>query len=81
MASYVIRSQYGAFCSACQSPLGLEEDDWDVCDTCGGDGMDADDFDDALLQVPSDQVRTSAPATPTLSNEQNPIIKPNQAEE
>lgn len=39
MSGYVMRNEFGAFCSVCQSPLGLEEDDWDECDTCGGDGL------------------------------------------
>ena len=37
--SYIVRNEYGAFCSVCQSPLGLEEDDWDECDACGGEGI------------------------------------------
>jgi|HubBroStandDraft_5_1064220.scaffolds.fasta_scaffold11950_9 hypothetical protein len=44
--SYIIRNQFGAFCSVCQSQLGLEEDDWDTCDACGGEGFESeDDFD------------------------------------
>ena len=43
--SYVIRNQYGAFCAACQSHLTEEEDAFDVCDTCGGEGMGGDDED------------------------------------
>lgn len=43
--SYIVRNQYGAFCSVCQSHLSLEEDDWDECDTCGGEGMGGDDDD------------------------------------
>jgi len=38
--TYVMRTPYGAFCSVCQSPLGSEEDDWDECDACGGEGLD-----------------------------------------
>lgn len=38
--SYVVRNEYGAFCSVCQSHLGMEEDDWDTCDACGGDDDD-----------------------------------------
>lgn len=41
--TYIIRNQFGAFCSVCQSPLGFEEDDWDECDACGGEGLDRDD--------------------------------------
>ena len=40
--SYIVRNQFGAFCSICQSSLSGEEDEWDVCDTCGGDGIGAD---------------------------------------
>lgn len=43
--SYIVRNQYGAFCSICQSQLSIEEDDWDVCDACGGEGFDNDRFD------------------------------------
>ncbi len=35
MGSYIVRNAYGAFCSICQSPLSLEEDDFDTCDACG----------------------------------------------
>lgn len=41
--SYIIQNQYGAFCSVCQSPLGFEEDEWDECDACGGEGIEGDD--------------------------------------
>jgi hypothetical protein len=41
----ITRNQFGAFCSACQSPLSCEEDDWDECDTCGGEGIGCDDVD------------------------------------
>lgn len=42
--TYIIRTPHGAFCAVCQSPLSLEEDDFDTCDTCGGLGLgDADD--------------------------------------
>lgn len=41
----IIRNQYGAFCAACQSQLSLEEDDWDECDACGGEGLGEDDED------------------------------------
>jgi hypothetical protein len=43
--SCITRNQFGAFCSACQSPLSCEEDDWDECDTCGGEGIGCDDVD------------------------------------
>lgn len=42
--SYIVRNEYGAFCSVCQSPLGLEEDDWDECDACGGEGIGGEDY-------------------------------------
>lgn len=45
--SYIVRNRYGAFCSVCgEGPLSIEEDDWDCCDACGGEGLgdDADDF-------------------------------------
>ncbi len=41
--SYVIHTPLGSFCSACQSPLGCEEADFEVCDTCGGEGIGGDD--------------------------------------
>ena len=44
--SYITRNQYGAFCSACgEGPLSIEEDDWDCCDACGGEGLGGDDSD------------------------------------
>ena len=44
--SYVIRNEHGAFCSVCQSPLSMEEDDFDACDACGGEGIGGDDDED-----------------------------------
>lgn len=46
--SYIIRNQFGAFCSVCQSALSTEEDDWDECDVCGGEGIghERDDWDE-----------------------------------
>jgi rRNA maturation endonuclease Nob1 len=43
---YIVRNQYGAFCAVCQSPPSMEEDDFDECDTCGGEGIREDDDDD-----------------------------------
>lgn len=44
--SYIIKNEHGAFCSVCQSHLSIEEEDWDTCDACGGDGIgDDDEFD------------------------------------
>ena len=43
--SYIIRDQYGAFCTVCQSLLTAEEDEFDTCDTCGGEGFPDDDED------------------------------------
>ena len=40
---YIIRNQYGAFCAVCQSPLSMEEDDFDECDCCGGEGIEGED--------------------------------------
>ncbi|MBN8243285.1 hypothetical protein JF546_09710 [Nitratireductor aquimarinus] len=37
--SYVIHAQYGSYCSACQSPLSMEEADFECCDACGGEGI------------------------------------------
>jgi hypothetical protein len=37
--SYIMRNQFGAFCTVCQAPLSLEEDDFDTCDVCGGEGF------------------------------------------
>jgi hypothetical protein len=53
--SYITRNEYGAFCSACGSHLGIEEDDWDTCDACGGEGFDIegdDDMDDDEPDTP-----------------------------
>ena len=36
---YIMRTPWGPICTVCQSPLGWEEDDWDECDTCGGEGI------------------------------------------
>lgn len=44
--SYIVRNEFGAFCSVCQSQLSIEEDDWDECDTCGGEGIGDEDWDD-----------------------------------
>lgn len=46
MNGYIIRNQYGAFCSVCQSHLSMEEDDFDTCDACGGEGFGEDEYDD-----------------------------------
>ena len=45
--SYIARNQFGAFCTACGSSLSPDEDDWNECDTCGGEGIgeEADDAD------------------------------------
>lgn len=40
--SYIVHTPHGSYCSVCQSPLGCEEIDWDECDTCGGEGIWAD---------------------------------------
>lgn len=48
--SYIIRNEFGAFCSACQSPLGIEEDDFDTCDACGGDGIGDSEADEVFQQ-------------------------------
>lgn len=37
--SRITRNEYGAFCSVCQSPLSIEEDDFDDCDVCGREGI------------------------------------------
>ena len=44
--SYVIRNEHGAFCSVCQSPLSMEDYDFDACDACGGEGIGGDDDED-----------------------------------
>lgn len=36
---YIMRTRLGSFCTLCQSPLSIEEDDWDECDACGGEGV------------------------------------------
>jgi hypothetical protein len=41
----IIRTQHGAFCPACQSLLSIEEEDFETCDACGGDGIGADNDD------------------------------------
>ncbi len=43
--SHIIRSQFGAFCAVCQHHLSLEEDGFDCCDVCGGEGWPDDDDD------------------------------------
>ncbi len=40
---YVIHSQYGSYCSVCQSPLSMEEADFECCDACDGEGFGGDD--------------------------------------
>lgn len=37
--SYILRGPFGPICAVCQSPLSCEEDDFDTCDTCGGEGL------------------------------------------
>ena len=44
--SYITRNQYGAFCGVCQSLLTDEEDAFDTCDACGGEGIGEDDNDE-----------------------------------
>lgn len=48
---HIVRNEFGAFCTSCGSHLGIEEDDWDECDACGGDGIGDEDewspFDEA----------------------------------
>ena len=51
--SYVVRNQFGAFCSVCQSHLSMEEDDWDECDACGGEGVGGDDDEEWDYDEPS----------------------------
>ncbi len=46
--SHVIRTPFGPVCSACQSPLAPEEDDWDECDTCGGEGIGCEEIEDDI---------------------------------
>ncbi|MEC9243433.1 MAG: hypothetical protein VYB05_01570 [Pseudomonadota bacterium] len=44
--SYVIHTQYGSYCSVCQSPLSMEEADFERCDACDGEGIGVEeDFD------------------------------------
>lgn len=43
---YIVRSQYGAFCAVCQHHLGFEEDSFDCCDVCGGEGWPEEHDDD-----------------------------------
>ena len=67
--SYIVRNQHGAFCSVCQSQLSLEEDDWDTCDACGGEGIgDQDDYDpfDEEFQGESDCVTPQDRTPPEL---------------
>lgn len=42
MNGTIIRNQHGAFCSACQSHLSIEEEDFETCDACDGDGIGCD---------------------------------------
>lgn len=41
--SYVIHSRFGSYCSVCQSPLSMEEADFECCDACDGEGFGSDD--------------------------------------
>ena len=41
--TYFVHNQYGSFCTACGEHMSLEEEDWGVCDCCGGDGFPEDD--------------------------------------
>lgn len=52
--TYIVKNQYGAFCSVCQSQLSIEEEDWDTCDACGGEGIggEAEEDDYELLNPP-----------------------------
>lgn len=43
----IVRTQYGAFCPACQSLLSVEEEDFETCDACGGDGIGTDEISDS----------------------------------
>ncbi len=40
--SYILRNQFGAVCAVCQSHLSPEADDFNTCDTCGGEGFGED---------------------------------------
>jgi hypothetical protein len=42
MPGPIIRTQHGAFCPACQSLLSIEEEDFEDCDACGGEGIGGD---------------------------------------
>lgn len=42
----IVHTAHGAFCAACQSLLSIEEEDFGVCDACGGDGLGCEDEDD-----------------------------------
>lgn len=55
-ASTVLHTEFGAFCSVCQSHLSLEEEDFG--DACGGEGIGDDDAagDDADDRVPVERL-------------------------
>lgn len=44
--SYILQTPFGPFCSVCQSPVGPEEEDWDECDVCGGEGITCEEVED-----------------------------------
>lgn len=48
MTGPIIRNQHGAFCAACQSPLSIEEEDFEACDACDGEGLGGNDLDDGF---------------------------------
>ena len=41
----IVRTEHGSFCASCQSLLSIEEEDFGVCDACGGDGIGYEDDD------------------------------------
>jgi hypothetical protein len=59
--SYLIGNQYGVFCSACGEQVGIEEIDWDCCDTCGGAGFGEEDDEDYYDYDPPHSPDSTAP--------------------
>ncbi len=62
--TYIIRNQCGAFCAVCQSHLSLEEDDWDTCDTCGGEGFPGEEDDYDLITEDESWIEIERKKTP-----------------
>lgn len=56
MPGPIIRTQHGAFCPACQSLLTIEEEDFEECGCCGGDGLGGDEEDEYDYPFTTDEL-------------------------